>query len=165
LQYDVAIRRKKALMAVQALFKARSIDPHSAELFSRTVDFWRKHDAFGELATATKNVVKELKPKILGNHSVKDFVNGGVDRIRSDALVDLPFRCAVARALVETETGSVSDAAALITSGGLEARQASIENCQVASATLRDFGPDGVKVSEAWDKAVQRRFQRLYNKS
>ena len=163
LQYDVAIRRKKALMAVQALFKARSIDPHSAELFSRTVDFWRKHNAFGELATATKNVLEELKPKILGNHSVEDFINSGADRIRSDALVDLPFRCAVARALFETKSGSVSDAAALITSGGLEARQASIENCQAASVTLREFGPDGTKAAEAWDKAVQQRFQRLYN--
>jgi peptide alpha-N-acetyltransferase len=48
LHYDVSIRRKKPLMALQALHKARSIDPESCELFSRVVDFAGKMDGFSE---------------------------------------------------------------------------------------------------------------------
>lgn len=158
LQYDVAIRRKKALMALQALFKARSLDSGSGKLFSRIVDFAGKRSSFGDLPAATKQVLEEETSKLLGGKSLEEFIKTGAERIRSDGLVDLSYRTAVARASAETKVGSTSEAAALITAGGIDARGVTVETCKDAQDALASFGGDASKAVEEWKEAVRLRF-------
>jgi hypothetical protein len=158
LQYDVAVRRKKTLMALQALFKARAIDPNSSELFTRVIDFSGRLDDIGHLPETVRRVIDEDAPKLLESKSVSDYAKKAAERIRSDVQVDLPFRSAVARALVETKVGSVSEAASLITEGGINARRVTAETCSDALQVLKSFGNDGTKAVEEWSAAVRSRF-------
>ena len=160
LQYDVAARRKKTLLAMQALFKGRAIDPNNGKLFSRIVDFGLKLDSIGDVPDAVKQVIDEGAPKLLPNQSVSDFIKATVEQIRSDSTADLSLRSAVAGVFVERKTGSVAEAASLITDGGISSKNVTIATCREAIDTLSSFGLEGAKAKEDWSAAVRRRFPR-----
>lgn len=160
LQYDVAIRRKKALMALQALFKAKAIDPFNGGLFSRLVDFAGRKDKFDVSSDIVKKVLSEDAPNVMDNHpTVADFINAGVNRINNDPLVDLPYRVAVAKALVDTKAKPIGEAAAFVLNGGLDCRQVSVDTCQDALDTLATL-EGGADVAQKWLAAVKERFPR-----
>jgi hypothetical protein len=163
LQYDVSILRKKPLLALQALHKARSIDPESTELFTRIVDFAGKMDGFVETSDIVKAVIKEETPPLLGGQSVGDFVKAAASAIRNDAMADLPTRVAVAKALIETKTGPVTDACALIANGGISSKNATAATCHSALDALKAFGSDAASSTKQWITDVQGRFPMISN--
>lgn len=161
LQYDVADRRKKPLMALQALYKARSIDPESGELFTRLVDFGNKFGNIGDVSAVVKEILDEETPRLFDHQTVSEFIKSTASSIRAEKRTRLPLRTAVARALVETKTASVTDAVSLITEGGMECGGVTIVSCQDALRWLRSFGPEGEAAVEEWKSTVLQRFPRI----
>jgi hypothetical protein len=163
LQYDVSVRRKKPLMALQALHKARSIDPESSELFSRVVDFAGKMDSFAEATDVVRTVMKAETPQLLGGQSVAEFVKAAASNVRDNARTDLPMRIAVAKALVETKTSSVADASAVIINGGISSTKVTVETCRDALGAMKAFGKESDGAVKQWIADVQGRFPLISN--
>lgn len=157
LQYDVAIRRKKTMLALQALFKAKVIDSESSEVFSRIIDFASKMNTF-ETVAAVKQVLTEEAPILWEKKSLSDFILRATDKIKHDPLTDLPLRTEVAKACFQTKTGSVSDACLLITEGGIESRKVSILSCRYALDALKSFGEAADVSVRIWTETVVHRF-------
>jgi len=143
LQYDVSIRRGKMLLALQALYKMKAINPNDHELFSRIVDFSQKLssrslDSQGHAASQT--VIASEFPKLMNENSLADFVTLAVEEIKADALSSLPMRIAVARAMLSTNVGSSSDATSLILDCKLNVRCVSVETCREAMQFMDSLG-------------------------
>lgn len=161
LQYDVADRRKKPLMALQALYKARAIDPESGELFTRLVDFGCKFGSIGEVPAVVKEILDEETPKLFDNLPVSEFIKVRANSIRAEKQTQLPLRTAVARTMLEMKTGSVEDAVSLITESGMDCRGVTIVSCQDALRSLKSFGADDNESVIEWKKTVLQRFPRI----
>lgn len=164
LRYDVAIRRKKPLMALQALYKARALAPDDSGLFARIVDFCVKLDEIRNGSDLVRGVLATETPPLLNHSSVVDFVREAAKRVQSGTVPAadyLDYRCAVAKAIVSTQTGSVAEAASLITEGGIVGRGVTVETCQNAQRVLTSFGPEAEKQTQLWIQSVQQRFPRL----
>jgi NMDA receptor-regulated protein 1 len=162
LQYDTAMRRKKPLLALQALFKARSVDVDSSELFSRIVDFVHRHlEAFMSTASpAVLTVMATEVPLLLaGQPSVAAFVAQAVARTLEQPDTDLPMRTAVAKAWVDLEGPAVlSKAVALIVPDGMQARKVTVESGQEALVWLESFGGDAAASAQCWAERMAQRF-------
>ncbi|CAJ1952474.1 unnamed protein product [Cylindrotheca closterium] len=158
LQYDVAMRRKKWLLALQALFKLNRMDSESAAFFQRVVDFGLKAADFGEQAPAVKNVLKDGCVELLQKLSVSDYIKQAVEKVQGHKTASLPLRVAVAEALVLINTSSVDAATALIVKGGLDARDASVESCRKALAALKGFKSKSV---QDWVSVVKQQYPRI----
>eukprot|EP00526_Cylindrotheca_closterium_P000394 CAMPEP_0113648350 /NCGR_PEP_ID=MMETSP0017_2-20120614/25641_1 /TAXON_ID=2856 /ORGANISM="Cylindrotheca closterium" /LENGTH=886 /DNA_ID=CAMNT_0000560555 /DNA_START=100 /DNA_END=2760 /DNA_ORIENTATION=+ /assembly_acc=CAM_ASM_000147 len=158
LQYDVSIRRKKWLLALQALFKLQKMDSGSSEFFQRVVDFGLKASDFGEQAPAVKAVLTDGCAELLQKLSVPDFVNQAVEKVQANKIASLPLRVAVAEALMLTNTSAVDAATALIIKGGLDGRDTSVESCRKALAALKGFKSKSVP---EWVSAVKQRYPRI----
>ncbi|CDO77958.1 hypothetical protein BN946_scf184971.g8 [Trametes cinnabarina] len=64
--YDVAVRRRKYLQALQALYNVRRLDPDSPELHVRIVDFKRRWSSLPEKPSETvASVVSSTLPKLI----------------------------------------------------------------------------------------------------
>lgn len=160
-QYDVAIRRGKFLLALQALFKARTLAARSDEVFSRTVDFLRKGKSSEEINASVKEVLESETERFLDGKSLTEFVQEAAEKVRNNNITDLPMRIAVAKALVNTSTGSVSDACAMIVEGGLDGRGVTPECCRQALACLEGFGEDANDAKSEWISSVKERFPMI----
>lgn len=158
LQYDVAIRRKKWLLALQALFRLRKMDPYSPEFFERVVDYGLKASDFGEQAPAVKTVLIDGCADLLQKLSVPDYINQAVEKVQASKATSLSLRVAVAKALFSTNPSSIDVATALIVKGGLEGRDAGVESCRKALGVLKDFKSKSV---EEWVSAVKQRYPRI----
>jgi hypothetical protein len=157
-QYDVSIRRKKLLLALQAIFKMRCIDPENSEYFARLVDFALKLPTFGDIPDSVRSVATEESAALLNQKSVGDFVSGAADHARQGNQASLTTRVAIAHALVKTNPSSVKAAASLIVDGGLSSRGASVDNCRSALNALKEFGADAQEAKNKWIVAVKERF-------
>ena len=163
LRYDVSIRRKKSLMALQALYKARAISPFSSELFSRIVDFCNYLDGLKNGSDLVRGVLDDETPPLLNKTSLSAFVKDAAQSIRqgSNREVDyLEYRCSVAQALVSSETCPVAEAASLILDGGAKCRGTDVEKCGRALEILKSFGEEASDATEQWIKCVKERFPR-----
>ena len=166
LRYDVAIRRKKALMALQALYKARAIAPNNCDVFARIVDFCSRFEELKNGSDLVREVFGCETPPLLNNVSLADFVRDAADKVKTGASreVDyLDYRCAVAKALVSTKSGKVEEASSLILSGGVKCRGVNIETCIKAVEVLKSFGDEGEAATDRWKKSVKEHFPRLLN--
>jgi len=165
LRYDVAMRRKKVLMALQALHKARRIDPTNPEVFLRIVAFAGKlDDLVGDSSSGPAGtVLREETPTLLnGKSSVAEFAKDMAAAVRDDPSTALPVRVAAAKALVETKSAPIPDACSLITDGRLDSmRMATVETCRDALTALKSFGSDAGAATNAWIGAVKQRFPLL----
>lgn len=161
LRYDVAIRRGKTLMALQALHKARSLDPENSDLFTRTVDFCSKMDSFKDISEPARVVLKETVPLLIGGKTLSEYIQTTTKLVLADATTDLLKRCAVAKALVQMQIGSVSDACSLITMKGIQSRGVSVKTCQNALMVLQSFGPEAAQATKEWAASVKTRFPLL----
>eukprot|EP00581_Thalassiosira_minuscula_P017759 CAMPEP_0183722740 /NCGR_PEP_ID=MMETSP0737-20130205/14604_1 /TAXON_ID=385413 /ORGANISM="Thalassiosira miniscula, Strain CCMP1093" /LENGTH=974 /DNA_ID=CAMNT_0025952969 /DNA_START=188 /DNA_END=3112 /DNA_ORIENTATION=+ len=133
LQYDVSIRRGKMLLALQALFKMRSIDPNDDRLFSRIVDYSQKLSAGSQKGhAASEEVIASEFPTLLNNKSLTNYISSAAEKVKADALSSLPLRIAVARAMLETKVGSSGEAAALVLDSKLNVRCVTVETCREA---------------------------------
>eukprot|EP00934_Nitzschia_sp_Nitz4_P003979 Nitzschia sp. Nitz4//scaffold19_size178191//168714//171518//NITZ4_002014-RA/size178191-augustus-gene-0.86-mRNA-1//1//CDS//3329540792//3969//frame0 len=156
LQYDVAVRRKKWLLALQALFKLRAMDALSGDFVSRVVDFASRMASF-EASGAVKKVLDEEFPNLLnGKATVEEFLKAGAETVRSDASCVLAYRVAVAKGLVDCKLESASAAAALVTKGGLDGKGVSVDACRDALTTLKAVGDKAA--CEEWIALVKAKF-------
>lgn len=155
LQFDISIRRKKTLMALQALFKAKSIDAESPDLFSRVVEFaLLSLDNEHEMVLS---VVKSELPALLNNcTTVEEYVTAAAAKVPSTE-TSLPMRVAIAKAMVKTSKCSPSDAAKLILEGGIASRGVSVASCKEALETLKEIGSG----TDEWTKIVTGRLPLL----
>jgi NMDA receptor-regulated protein 1 len=161
LQYDVAMRRKKPMLALQSLFKARALDIESSELFVRIVDFSSRLRTFDTSSVAVRAVIAEEAPVVLGMRSLVDFIKDARDKIRQDPLTGLSMRTAVTKALVDANIQSIKDSVELITDGGMEARNVSVETCLAALDVLMSFGSESAEATNNWREAMRRRFPTI----
>lgn len=165
LQYDVAVRRGKKMMALQALFKAKSIDPSNSELFQRSVDFAfnihiRNDDSCDSVVS---EILTSETATLLGGKSVEDYVSENYTSVKNDNLTDLPMRLAVAKASVLTKTASIVDVASLITIEGLKGRKVSVANCRKAIEFLNSLGEDAHGVKSCWISKVKEKYPLVNN--
>jgi peptide alpha-N-acetyltransferase len=158
LQYDVSIRRKKYLLALQALFKMSFIDCEHSDYFSRLVDFALKMPSFGELSEAVRTVLSEEFSILLNQKSVTEYVAEAADQARQKETTALPVRVAIAQALVQTNPGSASAASKLIVDLGISSRGADAEACRVALDALKGFGAEAEESTKQWISVVKERF-------
>jgi hypothetical protein len=159
LQYDVSIRRKKTILALQALYKMRQIDPENAGCFSRLVDFSSKMAGFDDIHPAVKTVVTEEAVVLLKGKSVTDFVSEAAVRAKNKEITHLPTRVAIAQSLFLTNPSTVDDAVAIIVDGGLNCKGVSVETCRDALKALETFGSEAK--TKQWIAAVKERFPLL----
>lgn len=160
LQYEVAMRLKKPMLALQALFKARSLDSDSTDLFVRIIDFSSNAtgSTFNDSPAAVGTVIAELTPVLLGHQSVESFILCAQDKILADPSIELPMRMAVAKAMVEKNMQKIQDAMKLITDGGIDARKVSVETCLSTQHFLESLGSDALDATVLWKDAVRKRF-------
>lgn len=157
LQYDVAVRRKKPLLALQALIKMNRMDPLCADYIYRLVDFSVKLPSFA-LSGAVNTVVTEESSKLFGGKPVAAFVADLARTARNDPTTPLPVRVAIAQSLVETKTETIASAAAIIVDGGMDSRGVSIESCRAALKVLQGFGSDASESTKKWISVMKDRF-------
>ena len=162
LQYDVAIRRKKVMLALQALLRLKHLDSTSAAFISRIVDFALKVPTF-EMAGAVKNVVTEECSKLLNGKSVADLVSELAVKARSDPSTPLPLRVVIAKSLVSTKSEPVSKAASVIVDVGKEMRGFDIESCRIALAALNGFGSEAFTAVDKWKLFVNEQYPLVKN--
>lgn len=159
LQYDVSCRRGKGLMSLQALFKAKALEPDSSEVFSRIVDFGIKYDSFMGSNEVVNAVFRAEVPALLENKDLVGFVLAAAETI--SPLSSLPMRVEVAKALVKISKASVAEAATLIVDGGLSGYGVSVVNCRMALDELTALGPDALNARLKWVSAVNAHFPLL----
>jgi peptide alpha-N-acetyltransferase len=157
LQYDVSIRRKKPLLALQALFKMRNLDPSHALYIPRLVDFAVKSTAF-DVSGPVKNVIMDEIPTLLGGMSVSEFVVDLAKKARDDPTTSLPNRIATSKCLVLTKSESTDSAAKIIVDGGIDGRGVTVESCREALTVLKGLGTEASNSTEKWLSIVKERF-------
>jgi peptide alpha-N-acetyltransferase len=160
LQFDVAIRRKKGLMALQALCNMKRLDPKSPLLVTRLADFAMKMDSF-KVEGPAKTVLTEESESLFSGKSLTDFVADLTKEARSDPLTSLPLRCVVTEVLVTTKAEDVWSAAKLIVDGGINSRGVSIESCRDALGSLKRLGKEASSFVDEWIKIVKEKYPLL----
>ena len=141
LQYDVSVRREKMLMGLQALFKIKSIDSNSPQLFSRVVDFSQRLDSrSSKCHDASEEIISVEFPKLMDGNSLSEFVKSALDRVKNDAESDLPMRTAVAKAVISTGVGSAPGSLSLILDSKLNCRCVNVDSCREALALIESVG-------------------------
>jgi hypothetical protein len=117
-----------------------------------------------------RTVVEEETLALLGDaveqqqQSVENFIKTAVARIRDDPLTELPFRIAVAKSVADEKIGTVSEACALITSGGLTCRKATVDACCEALQALESLGDgDNQAAAREWAMTVTKHFPLAKN--
>ena len=158
LQYDVSIRRKKVLLALQSLFKMRGLDGEDPGYFSRLVDFGLKMPAFGDLPGVVRTVVQEEFSKLIDKKSISDFVSQAADRARQNVNSSLPARVAIAEGLVKIDPTSRGAAASIILDSGIDGKGVDFKSCQAALAALKSFGKEAEESTKQWLSIVKGRF-------
>jgi peptide alpha-N-acetyltransferase len=162
LQYDVSIRRKKTLLALQALLKMKKLDHRSPEYISRLVTFALKMPSF-EISGAVKTVVSEETANLLDGKAVGDFVTDLGNQARGDPTTSLPLRIAIAESLIKAKLESGATAAKIVVDGGINGREVNIESCRAALSSLKGFGSDASSSTSQWVSLVKERFPLIKN--
>mmetsp|Transcript_3344 Transcript_3344/g.4470 ORF Transcript_3344/g.4470 Transcript_3344/m.4470 type:complete len:260 (+) Transcript_3344:259-1038(+) len=160
LQYDVAVRRGKALMALQALFKARALagNTPNSDIFTRTVDFASKVETLKGDNSAVQEVVASELSVLLNGGSVSDYVASAVEDVKKNPLTDLSYRVAIAKAIALTKSSSVADAAAIIVDGGIDSTGVTASCCKEALVALKSFGNEASEAGTKWSEIVKTKF-------
>jgi NMDA receptor-regulated protein 1 len=158
LQYDVAVRRKKPMLALQALYKAKSIDSESHNLFSRMVDFSEKVNSYEESSDAVRTVLSENTTGLFDNKSAVDYISEFACKIQKDPMSDLPLRTVVAKALVDKKIGTIDGTLSLITACGMECRAVSVETCLEALNFLKSQGDGASSAAKLWMDLMKARY-------
>ncbi len=146
LQYDVSVRRGKMLMGLQSLFKMKSIDSSSHQLFSRVVDFSQRLESRSSKCHDTSEAIISAEfPKLMEGKALSEFVKSAIERVKSDAATDLPMRTAVAKAIVSSGVGSASDSLSVILDSKLSCRCVNVDSCREALEFVASAGVDSGK--------------------
>ncbi|GMI21008.1 hypothetical protein TeGR_g12530 [Tetraparma gracilis] len=166
INFDVAMKRGKWMLALQALFKGGQVlgGDDSHEIFERTVQFAQKLEASDGGVTFESDVVRdvavEMKDQLLGGGSVTDFVAKTKASKTADKALHLSWKCSLARAGVAVGAMKGQEAAAEIVAGGLDGVRGgySIKACVDVAKALKDLGGDAAQAD--WNKLCKARFAR-----
>jgi peptide alpha-N-acetyltransferase len=144
LQYDASVRRGKMLMGLQALFKMKSFDSSSHQLFSRIVDFSQRLESrSSKCHDASEEIISKEFPKLMDGNSLSEFVKLAVDRVKNDTVSDLPMRTAVAKAILSSGFGRATDSVSLILDSKLKCRGVNVDSCREALKFIESVGDEG----------------------
>lgn len=171
-QYDVSIRRGKFMMALQALFKVKALDPKSSELFTRIVDLKQKTflDSPG-LQASSVSVLQEVfeneRNKLLSwnnenvdkNTTLSDYVSNVASSIKNDKTVSLALRVAVSKAILNCGVGTAADSISIITEEKLQVYGVTLEGCKEALSYLKeisDKSDDNGSCIEEWKILIKQ---------
>jgi hypothetical protein len=174
LAYDVAKRRGKALLALQALVRGAALRPHSPEVALRTVDFFATvKDGSGfpapdaaapaaPLHAAAAAVVAAEKGQLLWGHSsLEAYVDAFA--ARAQQWHSLPHTLAAARAQARIRPAQRGEAARAVVAalkgadGAAALRGLSVEGLQEALRVLEDeLGAEAAVLAEARAACAER---------
>jgi peptide alpha-N-acetyltransferase len=159
LQYDVSIRRGKIIMALQALFRAKALEPNNPELFTRIVDLSKRKPSLPvSESSIVQSVIDSELSNLLENKSLSEFIANEAKRVKEDNTIGLGTRIAVSRALITCNAGSIADACSLIVDKGLDVPDTSLEKCKDAAAWLKEIGSDSKDAYQRWVTLAKSRY-------
>jgi len=134
------------LMGLQSLFKMKSIDSTSHQLFSRVVDFSQRLEVRSSKCHDTsEEIISGEFPKLIEGKTLSEFVKSAIERVKSDAATDLPMRTAVAKAIISSGVGSAPDSLSVILDSKLNCRCVNVDSCREALEFIASAGVDGGK--------------------
>jgi len=145
-QYDVSIRRGKLLMALQALYKAKTIDANNSELFTRIVAFQQKKfvsSSESSSASILQHVFESERLKLLnGKSTVSEYVADVASNVKKDRQkACLALRLAVAKATVDLNSDDgcsfIETAVSIITGEALQINGVTLEICKESLSYLK----------------------------
>ena len=155
LAYDVAVKRGKPLLALQALIKGQALQPQHPEVVVRTVDFLQTLQEKTEggwaasLHPTVATVIDAEKEGLLGGaKDLGEYVEGYVGKAKEWA--SLVHVLAAARALARIQSGKMEKAVALVKEGvGGEGRGITVERLKEALVVVeKDLGAGPTAVAE-----------------
>mmetsp|Transcript_1751 Transcript_1751/g.3171 ORF Transcript_1751/g.3171 Transcript_1751/m.3171 type:complete len:765 (+) Transcript_1751:704-2998(+) len=153
-QYDVSIRRDKALMALRALFQASHLSNQSKvmhhELFKRIIDFHENVKLAEGSHPAVVEVFNFEKAALLGSSSksLHEFVLEWYEHAKANPLTALGLRVEISKAMLRYKVRSPMDASNLIIENGLNVRDATLNNCVEALKVLKSIEESDDRVTE-----------------
>jgi chemotaxis protein histidine kinase CheA len=141
-QYDVAVRRKKYFIALQALNKAKKIQSYydNGDVFTRMVDF-ANLDIKAHDNAHVQEVFESEKSTLFDGKSLSDFVSSVADKAKNSKS-NLSVQVAVAKAMTRVGVGSAKEACDIITSKGLNVHGVTLSTCADSVQYLKDLGGD-----------------------
>lgn len=158
IQYDIAIRRGKVMMALQALHKAKSLDPDSSDLLTRIVDFASKDTSPTSENAVVQQVYVSEKASLLENKSLNEFISTAKETITNDRSSSLASRLVLSKALISSKISSIEDIASIIMGQGLNIRGVTFENCQDVTCFIQGLGKEAEAVLDRWNSLMKQRF-------
>jgi hypothetical protein len=162
LQYDVAIRRGKLFMALQALFKAKSRDDDNGDLFSRTVDFLQRFNT--RVRTQYEEPVDEVLQKgvelLLGgkNISLNDFIRWEAMKISDNPSTSLSKRLSVSKSCYEYGIWSATEASSYLVDSRVDGHGTSFDVLCKSLLFLHELGTEASENMTKWKHEIDRRF-------
>ena len=134
------------LMGLQSLFKMKSIDSNSHQLFSRIVDFSRRLESRSSKCHDTsEEIISAEFPKLMDGKTLSEFVKSAIEKVNCDAAADLPLRTAVAKAAITSGVGNATDSISVILDSKLNCRCVNVESCREALEFIATVGGDSGK--------------------
>jgi NMDA receptor-regulated protein 1 len=143
--YDVAVRRKKPLMAMRACLQGQRLCP--ARMMTRIIDFLQTQHKCGDdsIPDAAKLVLKEEMPRLtMGHDSLQSYVNAVAAEVLADPKSALDERIGVAQALLVFDPESATSVFERCLVGSeLAARKVTVETIQQAVALVKHYKVSG----------------------
>lgn len=163
-QYDVAIRRNKYFIALQALNKANRIGSYidNGEIFTRMVNF-ATLDIKAHNNADLQKVFESEKLSLFKGKSLSNFVRDTATSIKEGPNgSNLAARAAVAKAMTTIDSTDVKDACDIITGEGLNVQGVNLPICVECIDYLKGLGNSDEYVKEARDKWIALVKNRYY---
>jgi NMDA receptor-regulated protein 1 len=143
--YDVAVRRKKPLMAMRACLQGQRLCP--ALMMVRIIDFLQTQHKCGDdsIPDAAKLVLKEEMSRLtMGYDSLQSYVNAVSAEVLADPKSALDERIGIAQALLVFDPQSATSVFERCLVGSeLAARKVTVETIQQAVALVKHYKVSG----------------------
>jgi N-alpha-acetyltransferase 15/16, NatA auxiliary subunit len=155
LAYDVAMKRSKYLLALQALLRGKRLRPTNPDLLLRIVEFSHSiHSGISALHPLVAEVIAAEESTLLDGMAVDGFVASFAERAVGWSLL---HRIRVAQAMHVIRPEDRSRALAMITDGGLEGRGVTLKTAGEAVRVVRDVLGDA-SIAESLRASLGVRF-------
>ena len=137
----------------------KGLDKEDPNLITRIVDFHLRIKPKIVADTLADQVASSEFSNLTDGKSVEDYLKRFVSSIRENPTKsNRPMRVAVAKAVAEMKIAPISDAAALITDGGMNILMANVKNCRDAITALEELGDEAIDEKSHWIKIVNQRY-------
>jgi len=165
LQYDIAARRGRWLMALQALFKAHAINPFDGELFSRLVDFLNRQPMLNSFDGEPTNdpvgeIVKKGVERLLGGKivSFEEFIAAKVESIIATNCTPLSARLSISKSCYDSRIWNPIKACSFLLSTTVDGHGASVDILRNSVCFLQELGDEVRDNLEQWKSKIRERF-------